>query len=129
MTDPSPNRSVQPDTGTPAPHLPVPGAGPSPAARPGTRPPCADVAKGVTCEQCVNFLLDYLDGALPPDERFRFESHIAFCADCEIYLENYRKVAALCHGCGCVERLAQTPAPEKLIQAILQARAHGHTPS
>lgn len=94
---------------------------------PKSRPPCPDAAGSVTCEQCVEFLLDYVDGLLPDAEKFKFESHVAFCKDCEVYVENYRKASLLTAGLGRAERVrAATAVPEGLIDAILRARKHGH---
>ncbi|MEZ6234275.1 MAG: zf-HC2 domain-containing protein [Phycisphaerales bacterium] len=93
------------------------------AGTPSCRPPCPDAAKTVSCEDCAEFLLDYIDGALPEDQRFKFDSHIAFCRDCEVYLENYRKAAAMTAGLGRDERVqAGAQVPKGLVEAILAAR-------
>lgn len=91
------------------------------------RPPCPEAATSVTCEHCVEFLLDYLDGRLPEPERFRFESHVALCRDCQVYLENYRQAAALA-GELARDRSRDIPpeVPEGLVDAILRARRHEH---
>jgi anti-sigma factor RsiW len=97
------------------------------ADQPTPRPPCRDAADSVTCQRCVDFLLDYLDGLLPEGDRFRFESHIAFCKDCEVFLSNYRKALALSSELGRDRRTADTAeAPQALIDAILRARKHSH---
>jgi anti-sigma factor RsiW len=44
----------------------------------------------VTCREFVELVTDYFDGALPPDERARFEEHIADCALCTRYMEQMR---------------------------------------
>lgn len=94
---------------------------------PNSRPPCPDAANSVTCEGCVEFLLDYVDGVLPEAERFKFESHIAFCKDCEVYLDNYKKAAAAAASAGKQDRSrAAAEVPEALIQAILRTRKHSH---
>jgi anti-sigma factor RsiW len=81
----------------------------------------------VTCEGCVDFLLDYIDGVLPESERFKFESHIAFCKDCEVYLDNYKKAAAAAASAGKHDRSrGAAEVPEALIQAILRTRKHEH---
>lgn len=91
--------------------------------QPDPRPPCPDVARTMTCRDCVEFLLDYLDGVVPDDERFKFESHLAFCPDCATYLDNYRKAASLVQGLGREERAQRTPElPTELVRAILDAR-------
>lgn len=94
---------------------------------PESRRPCPDAANSVTCQDCVEFLIDYLDGRLSESEKFRFESHIALCRDCEVYLANYRKAIELTSQAGGWMRTRSAPpAPEALIQAILRARSHEH---
>ncbi len=77
----------------------------------------------MTCEDCVEFLLDYVDGVLSAAERARFEAHLGICRDCVVYLENYKKAAALVAGTG--ERPTASSGadvPEAMIRAILRAR-------
>jgi anti-sigma factor RsiW len=42
------------------------------------------------CQTIVELVTDYLEGALPGDERARFERHLAHCAGCGAYLEQMR---------------------------------------
>ena len=44
----------------------------------------------LTCRECVEFLMDYLDDGLAPDVRVTFERHLAACANCLRYLESYK---------------------------------------
>lgn len=95
----------------------------TPSPQPENRPPCPQIARTVSCRECTEFLLDYLDGVLPAEQRFKFDSHLAYCADCALYLENYRKAAALAQDLGRDERLSQSPElPAELVRAILEAR-------
>jgi anti-sigma factor RsiW len=41
---------------------------------------------GLTCQELVELVTDYLEGALPEADRRRFEAHIGGCADCRFYL-------------------------------------------
>jgi len=87
--------------------------------------PCAKTAKTVSCEHCVDFLLDYVDGKLLADEQFRFESHIAYCGECETYVDNYQQTAQLARETGQDLREAKAQAgeiPQALVDAILKAR-------
>jgi anti-sigma factor RsiW len=45
---------------------------------------------GMTCSELVELVTEYLEGALPPDARARFEAHLKRCAPCAHYLEQMR---------------------------------------
>lgn len=45
----------------------------------------------LTCREFVELVTDYLEGALSPDERARFEAHLLDCDDCPIYLDQIRE--------------------------------------
>ena len=45
----------------------------------------------LSCRELVELVTDYLEGALPEQERLRFEEHIGRCDGCEIYLEQIRQ--------------------------------------
>ncbi|MDX2131269.1 MAG: zf-HC2 domain-containing protein [Planctomycetota bacterium] len=87
----------------------------------GKRPPCPQAASALSCKDCVEFLLDYLDGQLPAEQRFTFESHIAFCGDCEVFLANYRKAVELTSGCARGGAGAPGKIPEHMVDAIVKA--------
>jgi anti-sigma factor RsiW len=42
------------------------------------------------CRELVELVTDYLEGALAPDERVRFELHLAGCDGCTAYLSQLR---------------------------------------
>jgi anti-sigma factor RsiW len=44
-----------------------------------------------TCRDVVDFCLDYIEGALPDDERGRFQKHLSMCGECVAFLETYRR--------------------------------------
>ncbi len=44
----------------------------------------------LSCKELVEVVTDYLEGALSPQDRARFESHIAKCDWCKIYIEQIR---------------------------------------
>jgi len=46
---------------------------------------------GLTCRELVELVTDYLEGALTPRERARFERHIAVCPHCTAYLGQLRE--------------------------------------
>jgi anti-sigma factor RsiW len=87
------------------------------------RDPCKIAAGSMSCKACTDFLLDYVDGLLPQDQLFTFESHVAFCPDCETFLDNYKKASALMAGLGRTERAKLSDEiPASLIEAILKSR-------
>lgn len=47
-------------------------------------------ARGVSCQQLVELLTDYLEGALAPDEVAAVERHLALCDGCAAYLDQLR---------------------------------------
>jgi anti-sigma factor RsiW len=44
----------------------------------------------MSCRELVELVTDYLEDALPPAERTRFEEHLAICPGCVTYLEQIR---------------------------------------
>ncbi len=44
----------------------------------------------LSCQELVELVTDYLEDALPPAERARFEAHLAECDGCSHYLEQMR---------------------------------------
>ena len=49
-----------------------------------------DVVEQLSCQELVELVTDYLEDALPADERARFERHIGSCGGCTRYLEQMR---------------------------------------
>ena len=52
------------------------------------------VPNALTCQELVELVTDYLEGALPPAERERFDAHLVLCAGCRTYLEQMRQTIA-----------------------------------
>jgi anti-sigma factor RsiW len=44
----------------------------------------------LSCQELVELVTDYLEGALPSELHERFERHIAHCSGCQTYLEQMR---------------------------------------
>ena len=51
--------------------------------------------RSLVCQQAVELVTDYLEGALSPARRRRFEGHLAGCPDCPEYLIQMRALIAL----------------------------------
>jgi anti-sigma factor RsiW len=50
---------------------------------------------GLACQELVELVTDYLEGALAPEDRRRFEEHIGRCGGCTNYLDQMRQTIAL----------------------------------
>jgi predicted anti-sigma-YlaC factor YlaD len=46
--------------------------------------------RDIVCQQAVELVTDYLEGALSRRQRRRFESHLRGCPNCSAYLEQIR---------------------------------------
>jgi Putative zinc-finger len=49
----------------------------------------------LSCQEFVELVTDYLEGAPSEVERLRFEQHIGLCYGCEVYLEQMRHTITL----------------------------------
>jgi anti-sigma factor RsiW len=49
----------------------------------------------LSCQELVELVTDYLEGALSPEEAARFNEHLARCTGCTAYLEQIRQTIAL----------------------------------
>lgn len=70
----------------------------------------------LTCRELVELVTEYLEGTLAPEERARFEEHLAVCPGCSIYLDQMRKTLAML---GALAEDAVAPdARQQLLQAF-----------
>lgn len=51
--------------------------------------------EALSCQELVELVTDYLEGALEPADKHRFDSHIARCDGCTRYLEQLRETIRL----------------------------------
>lgn len=79
-----------------------------------------------SCKDCIEFLIDYLEGTLPAAKRAEFELHLELCPPCHRYLHQYQATITLGQA-AMAEQAAKNPPPEALIKAIIAAM-HGSTP-
>ncbi len=52
-------------------------------------------APELTCIELVEIVTEYLEGTLLPDERSRFEEHLAICEGCGVFLDQMRETIRL----------------------------------
>ena len=45
----------------------------------------------MSCKELVELVTDYLEGAMPPEKRLRFEQHLGLCHGCVNYVDQMRK--------------------------------------
>jgi anti-sigma factor RsiW len=48
----------------------------------------------VSCQEVVELVTDYLEGALSPEEAALFEQHLNFCDGCDWYVDQLRTTIA-----------------------------------
>ena len=46
--------------------------------------------KQLTCQAFIEFINDYLEGRLDPDQQTAFAEHLTACKDCKSYLDTYQ---------------------------------------
>jgi anti-sigma factor RsiW len=71
--------------------------------------------RGLTCREVIEILTDYLEDALPAQERRRVEEHLAGCDGCTTYLEQVRETIRLSG------MLKEEQIPEREKQRLLAA--------
>jgi anti-sigma factor RsiW len=77
----------------------------------------------IVCKEAVELMTDYLEDALSPADRRRFEKHLAACPHCVEYLEQIRETIRLA---GRVEPEDLTPAMQtELTDLYRRWRAEG----
>jgi anti-sigma factor RsiW len=51
--------------------------------------------EALSCQEVVELVTDYLEGALEPEEHARVEQHLAGCTKCGAYLDQIRTTIRL----------------------------------
>ncbi len=51
----------------------------------------------LTCRTLTELLIDYVEGALPDDQRLLMDRHMCGCVPCAIYLRTYQDTIRLTH--------------------------------
>ena len=74
----------------------------------------------LTCREFVDFLHAYIDRELPSEQMSVFERHLSVCPECTNYFDGYRKTIKL--SVAAMSELTSREIPERLVQAILEAR-------
>lgn len=74
----------------------------------------------MTCRQVIEFLVDYVEGELPTEQRKTFDAHLADCSECRRYLAQYKTTVELTHAIGAEEEIPKK-VPAGLLQAIVKS--------
>jgi predicted anti-sigma-YlaC factor YlaD len=70
----------------------------------------------LTCKELVELVTDYLEGALTPAERARFDAHLAGCRGCRAYLDQMRRTIRMLGTL--TEESVPTEARERLLRTF-----------
>lgn len=77
----------------------------------------------LTCREFIEFLWQYESEELSPEERARFDDHLARCAPCVRYLQSYRETISIGKAAFApTDEPLPTDVPEELIEAILASQ-------
>jgi anti-sigma factor RsiW len=76
----------------------------------------------LSCQELVELVTDYFEGAMAPEERERFEAHVADCPGCDIYLGQMRATLTLTRA---TADLAERPETTGLLEAFRDFRRAG----
>lgn len=44
----------------------------------------------IYCRDCVDILVDYLEGTLPTEQRLALEEHLSYCPPCITFIRTYK---------------------------------------
>ncbi len=69
----------------------------------------------ITCQEVVELVTDYLEGALSTEEADLFEQHINFCEGCDWYVGQLRTTVAT------VGRITEEENPDETRQKLMTA--------
>lgn len=70
----------------------------------------------LSCKEFVELVTEYLEGTLSPEQKQRFEAHLAKCDGCGTYLEQMRQTIQLTGRLK--EEQVSDPAKERLLRAF-----------
>ena len=76
-----------------------------------------EAVEQLSCQELVELVTDYFEGALPAEDRARFEAHIGGCDGCVAYVEQMRTTIELT---GRLDASALTPEAEGALLAAFR---------
>ncbi len=81
--------------------------------------------KSVTCEECIEVLVDYVDGTMDAITVEAFEAHFADCPPCTDFLKTYKTSISVSR------RTLDEPIPEAVstrLRSFLRQKCQGKKP-
>ena len=75
----------------------------------------------ISCQEVVELVSDYLDGALPVETASVFEEHLNFCEGCIFYVEQMRDAVEI------AARVREEDVPPEVRDQLLTAFRHWRT--
>lgn len=73
----------------------------------------------MTCCEVIDFLMAYLDHALPREQQVLFDRHLAGCPECRNFLNTYQETVKL--GASVGSGQDSEAIPPEVVEAILRA--------
>jgi anti-sigma factor RsiW len=73
------------------------------------------LAEPLACNELVELVTDYFEGALDPRERAHFEEHLDDCPDCVVYVDQMRRTLTA------LGRLTEADVAPKARETLLDA--------
>ena len=81
--------------------------------------------KKLSCLDIVELVTDYIEDALPAEERRRFEHHLTYCPGCVTYVDQIRETIRVT-GPGC---RARSPSRRRCARGSCRSSAPGSGPA
>ena len=75
----------------------------------------ADAHEHMSCQEVVEVVTDYLEGAMSAEDAALFEQHLNFCDGCDWYVDQMRTTIAT------VGRIEETDVPPAVRDTLLSA--------
>lgn len=72
----------------------------------------------LTCQELVELVTAYREGALPAEQRVRFDAHLAVCPPCTRYIEQLELTVRAIGGLN--EQVEQAPDTQRLLRVFSQ---------
>jgi anti-sigma factor RsiW len=73
----------------------------------------------ISCQQLIDYCLEYIEGDLPDEEQVSFRRHLVQCPDCVTFFETYRRTPDVSRA---VLRTEMPMSVKESVWAFLRAR-------